>query len=93
MYPSNMYTAGLKLKKGFYLRSQIEADKHHFLHIDELCEEHQPDDQYVGPSNHCLTLAFHIVKNVMKDISSYFISKNKTYLNPFGCVMLCVHLT
>ena len=35
-----------------------------FLHNGELQEEHQPDDQYVGPSDLCPAVVFRIADNV-----------------------------
>jgi hypothetical protein len=63
---SNVYTAGVPLREGFWPRSRVDADAHPFLQNGELREEHQPDDQYVGPANLRPAAAFRIADNVHK---------------------------
>ena len=61
---AHVYTAGLPLYEGLWPRSRVEANAHPLTYNGELCEEHQPDDHYVGPANLCPTAAFRIADNV-----------------------------
>ena len=55
---------GLPLREGFQPCSRIKVDAHPFLNIGKLREEHQLDDQYVGPSNLRPPPTFRIADNV-----------------------------
>ena len=61
---TNVYTVGMPLCDGIWPRSRVKADSHPFLYNGELREEHQPDDQYVGPTNLRPAGAFRIADHV-----------------------------
>jgi hypothetical protein len=61
---TNIHTVGTQLCEGFWPRSRVGADAHPFTRNGELREEHQPDDQYVGPANLRPAGAFRIADNV-----------------------------